>query len=111
MECSSHHDHSHSQPHSDVYTIPTLDSLIEKQLYIRDYVFRPSNPTTMTLDEFADKEKARMDEQKILEEEAKKNQPNSDSEDEDVADFKTYKARAWDDWKDLNEKGSGNKMK
>jgi immunoglobulin-binding protein 1 len=64
----------------------------------------------MTLDEFAEKEKARMLEQERMQEEAKKNQPNDDSDDEEAADRKTYEARAWDDWKDLNEKGSGNKM-
>ncbi len=65
----------------------------------------------MTLDEFAEKEKGRMAEAKQMEEEAKKNQPNDDSDDEEVADRKTYEARVWDDWKDLNEKGAGNKRK
>jgi len=37
--------------------------------------------------------------------------PGSDSEDEKVADMKTYQAREWDDWKDLNPKGSGNTKK
>jgi hypothetical protein len=107
--CSDCAGHSHSHAHEN--TVSTIDALIEKQLYIRDYVFRPNNLPTMTLDEFAAKEKARMDEQTRMEEEAKKNQPNDDSDDEEVADMKTYKAREWDDWKDLNEKGSGNKMK
>ena len=93
------------------HTIPTLDSLIDKQIFSRDYVFRSNNLPTMTLDEFATKEKQRMDEQKLMEEEAKKNAPNDDSDDEEVADMKTYKAREWDDWKDLNEKGSGNRKK
>lgn len=78
---------------------------------IRDYILRPTNLPTMTLQEFAEKEKTRMAEAKLAEEEAKKNQENDDSEDEEVADRKTYKARAWDDWKDENEKGSGNKKR
>ncbi len=65
----------------------------------------------MSIDEFAEKEKARMAEAKLMEEEAKKNQPNDDSDDEEVAERKTYQARAWDDWKDMHEKGSGNKKK
>ncbi len=105
--CADCTGHSHSHEN----TISTIDAMIEKQLYIRDYVFRPNNLPTMTLDEFATKEKARMDEQTKMEEEAKKNQPNDDSDDEEVANMKTYKAREWDDWKDLNQKGSGNKMK
>ena len=32
-----------------------------------------------------------------------------DSENEEVCDKKNLKARAWDDWKDENEKGGGNK--
>lgn len=27
------------------------------------------------------------------------------------SDMQTLKDRSWDDWKDLNEKGAGNKMK
>lgn len=88
-----------------------IDALLDKQLNIRDYVFRPSNVPTMTLDEFAAKEKERMEEQTRMEEEAKKNAPNEDSDDEKVADMKTYKAREWDDWKDQNRKGEGNRMK
>ena len=34
-----------------------------------------------------------------------------DSDDEEVHDRKTLKARHWDDWKDENEKGGGNKMR
>jgi len=82
-----------------------IDSLLDKQLNIRNYVFRPNNLPTMTLDEFAAKEKVRMEEQTRMEEEAKKNAPNEDSDDEQVADMKTYKAREWDDWKDQHKKG------
>ncbi len=33
-----------------------------------------------------------------------------DSENEMVSEAKTYKDRRWDNWKDENEKGSGNTM-
>lgn len=89
--------------------VTLLDDVIEKQLDVRDKVFRPSNVPTMTLAEFGDKEKARMAEQ----ENAPKMRDieGEDSEDEEVSDLKTYKARYWDDWKDLNEKGGGNKKR
>lgn len=88
-----------------------LNDKIFSQLNSRDLIFRTNNLPTMTLDEFAEKEKAKMDEMKQMEEEAKKNKPNDDSDDEQVAEMKTLKARDWDDWKDLHEKGGGNKMK
>jgi len=87
------------------------DQFIDRQVNARDYIFRPTNLPTMTLDEFAEKEMARMNEAKLKEEEAKQNQEDDDSDNEEVADRKTLKARAWDDWKDLNEKGSGNKKR
>ena len=90
--------------------ITVIDNIISNKLNVRDNVFRPTNLPTMTLDEFAEKEKVRMLEMEKQQEEAKLNKPNEDSDDEIVADEKTYKAREWDDWKDLNEKGSGNKM-
>jgi hypothetical protein len=89
--------------------INTLDDIMGKRLNAREEVFRPTNLPVMTLDEFAEKEKVRMDEMKIQEEEAKKKQAEEDSEDEDVGDLKRLKERDWDDWKDLNEKGGGNK--
>lgn len=91
--------------------IITLDTLINSQLNIRDQVFRPGNVPTMTLDEFADKEKAFMEEQQRLQEENKPNEEDEDSENEEVGDRKTKKAREWDDWKDSVEKGIGNKMR
>ena len=32
-----------------------------------------------------------------------------DSDDEKVSDMKRIKERNWDDWKDLNDKGEGNR--
>jgi immunoglobulin-binding protein 1 len=91
--------------------VTLVDDHIYNKLNVRENVFRPTNLPVMTLDEFATKEKARMEEQERQQEEAKKNMPNDDSDDEETADRKTYEARYWDDWKDLNEKGSGNKRR
>ena len=88
--------------------VMTLDQKIEKSLHVREEVFRCSNLPTLTLDEFAMREQARMEENTLKQEEANKNKDDEDSEDEQVADQKTYKAREWDDWKDANPKGSGN---
>jgi immunoglobulin-binding protein 1 len=87
----------------------TFNQTIESHLNIKENIFMTNNLPVMTLDEFAEKEMARMDEQKRQEEEAKKMKEDSDSDNEEVADRKKYKARDWDDWKDLNDKGSGNK--
>ncbi len=65
----------------------------------------------MTLDELADKEIFFMNQQKEMEEEAKRqaaNEPDSD-DDEEFANEKRARERDWDDWKDLNQKGAGNK--
>jgi immunoglobulin-binding protein 1 len=87
-----------------------VDDIINQRLHVRENVFKPTNLPTMTLDEFADKEIVKMAEMERQQEEAKRNAPSEDSDDEKVADEKTYKAREWDDWKDAHEKGAGNKM-
>jgi immunoglobulin-binding protein 1 len=73
----------------------------------------------MTLDEFdaleyslmKDKEARNAEGARLRKEElAKLGIENSDdSENEIVCDAKRYKERAWDDWKDENEKGAGNR--
>ena len=55
---------------------------------------------TLTLDEFADREMARMKEDEEKQKEYQLNKSDSDSENDDVSNKKTYKAREWDDWKD-----------
>ena len=71
---------------------------------------------TMSLDEFADKELARAME-------AQNSQQNApvgtmryhelvaagEEDNEELADAATLKDREWDNWKDENKKGSGNK--
>lgn len=73
----------------------------------------------MTLDQHDQMEydlmmaKQKRNEKAFSEKEAVKKQfgieDSSDSENEMVSDAKTYKARHWDNWKDENEKGSGNR--
>lgn len=73
----------------------------------------------MTLDEHDDLEyelmmaKQRKNEEgqmRFKEEMDKLGVKNPDDSDEDiVSEMKTYKDRAWDDWKDENEKGAGNR--
>lgn len=46
-----------------------------------------------------------------MEEEQKYQEEVDSDKDEKIIDQKTLKDRAWDDWKDENEKGAGNKMK
>lgn len=95
------HGHSH-------HNCTILNDQIHNKLNVREQVFRPNNLPTLTLEEFAEREKARMQEQELKAQEAQQNAEDDDSDNEETADRKTYKAREWDDWKDLNDKGSGN---
>jgi len=69
---------------------------------------------TMRLEEFADKEMAKMAEaekQQKIANEMNKAQEDEDSDKDEISDKKTKKASQWDDWKDEHEKGAGNKNK
>ena len=104
---NAQHSHAGFQP-----TIGTnVNSIVESYTNVKDKVFRNANKPTMTLDEFAQKEMALAKEQEEKQKQFAMEKPGSDSEDEEVADRKTYEARAWDDWKDANPKGSGNRKK
>jgi hypothetical protein len=109
----NHHHHTCnncSEIYNNGHQCSSLNDRIEKNLNIREKVFRNPNMPTLTLAEFADREMARMKEDEEKQKEYQLNKSGSDSEDDEVANKKTYKAREWDDWKDLNPKGSGNKM-
>lgn len=86
-----------------------LNDQINKQLNVRNDVFRNPNPTTLTLEAFGDMELARMEEATAKQAEAQYLKTDSDSENEEICDKKQHKAREWDDWKDENQKGGGNK--
>jgi immunoglobulin-binding protein 1 len=78
-------------------------------------VFQPGfSQPTMTLEEFGDKEYKKMmeaNEQQKKMAELTKAQEDEDSDKDEINDVKTKKARDWDDWKDANEKGAGNKKR
>jgi immunoglobulin-binding protein 1 len=102
------------------YTHTKVNKLINQRQEILDKLNQPcyAQPT-MTLDEFDEleytlmknKEKKVADAAQARKEElARYGIENSDdSENEMVADAKRYKEREWDDWKDENEKGAGNR--
>lgn len=64
----------------------------------------------MTMDEFAELQRKRMEEHHEKELQHEREKSDDDSDKEEVADKKTKKAREWDDWKDDHPKGSGNRM-
>lgn len=73
-------------------------------------VFRPGhNLPTMSIDEYLDEEKRRGG---IIEGggEASWHRPEPDEDDEEKADAETMKARAWDEFTEANQKGSGNTL-
>ncbi|KAG6969011.1 hypothetical protein JG688_00005529 [Phytophthora aleatoria] len=84
---------------------------------IRSGVFKPGHRLpTMTLEEYADREVADAMERQKREQEAPQGPrrydqlvEDGDEDDEKLVEESTYKDRAWDDWKDANEKGIGNK--
>jgi len=106
VDCQSHQGHNFSG-----VTGTDVNSVVENYTNVQQKVFKNRNPPTMTLDEFADKEIALAKEQEEKQKQFQMDKPGSDSEDEEVADRKTLEARSWDDWKDLNPKGSGNTKK
>ncbi|KAG7399975.1 hypothetical protein PHYBOEH_007495 [Phytophthora boehmeriae] len=84
---------------------------------IRSGVFQPGHRLpTMTLEEYADREVADAMERQKREQEAPTGPrryeqlvEDGDEDDEALVEEAAYKDRAWDDWKDANEKGIGNK--
>ncbi|RLN78202.1 hypothetical protein BBJ28_00015287 [Nothophytophthora sp. Chile5] len=84
---------------------------------VRSGVFQPGHRLpTMSLEEYADREVADAMERQKREQEAPQGPrryeqlvEDGDEDDQALAEEATYKDRAWDDWKDANEKGIGNK--
>jgi len=85
----------------------------KKREEIKAGVFQPTgSQPTMTLDEFAEMEMARMKEMQKQQEKMerlRKQEEEQDPDKDEVADKQTYKDREWDDWKDEHEKGAGNR--
>ncbi|KAL4931532.1 IGBP1/TAP42 family protein [Aspergillus undulatus] len=82
-------------------------TILDRRTQLRDGVFRPGhNLPTMTIEEYLEEEHRRGNVLKGGEPE-----PVEVDEDEwDKADEETMKARAWDEFKEANPKGSGNTL-
>eukprot|EP00559_Dactyliosolen_fragilissimus_P008367 CAMPEP_0184861320 /NCGR_PEP_ID=MMETSP0580-20130426/6027_1 /TAXON_ID=1118495 /ORGANISM="Dactyliosolen fragilissimus" /LENGTH=406 /DNA_ID=CAMNT_0027358765 /DNA_START=67 /DNA_END=1287 /DNA_ORIENTATION=+ len=101
---------------------PASGQLVMKKEQVRSQVFRPGwNQPTMTLEELGDREVAdaiqRSNMQKEAEERAKHAPRRYEQlvrdgmeDDSNLMDQSAVLDRQWDDWKDENPKGSGNKM-
>ena len=134
-----HHHHQHPPPSSQgqrlqqlqnnkpmslthVTQDPITGQLQFKKESVRNSIFKPSwNQPTMTLDELAEKEVQEATQRSIQQqaaEEERKHQPRryellvrDGLEDDDrLVDASAKLDRDWDDWKDQNPRGSGNKM-
>jgi hypothetical protein len=101
---------------------PSTGELIFTRQHIQSQVFRPSwNQPTMTLEELADREVAdaiKRDENQKKAELENKSKPrryeflvrDGMEDDKDLVDASAKIDREWDNWKDDNPRGSGNKM-
>lgn len=67
----------------------------------------------MTIEEYGEIEKKMMEDRMAQQAEAQAMAPkeDSDSDNEEAAERKRKKQSSWDDWKDENEKGAGNRMR
>lgn len=84
-------------------------TLLDRRTQLQQGVFRPShNLPTMTIDEYLDEEKRRGN--FVQGGESSGIQPEVDEDDLDRADEETMKARAWDEYKEANPRGSGNTL-
>jgi hypothetical protein len=118
---------SHSHPSggmklTQVLQDPITGQLIFKRQEIQSQVFRPSwNQPTMSLEQLAEKEvreaKEREAKQQIAERQAKAGPRRYDEllkdgmeDDHELVDASAKLDREWDDWKEDNPRGSGNKM-
>ncbi|KAL9071446.1 MAG: hypothetical protein Q9157_005459 [Trypethelium eluteriae] len=85
-------------------------TILDNRQRLREGVFRPDhNLPTMTIDEYLEEEKRRGG---IIEGGGPQSgiRPEPDEDDMDKADEETMKARAWDNFKEDNPKGSGNTL-
>lgn len=85
-------------------------TLLDTRQHLQKGVFRPDhNLPTMSIDEYLEEEKRRGG---IIEGGGEQSgiRPEPDEDDLDKADEETLKARAWDEYKEDNPKGSGNTL-
>ncbi|KAL2829942.1 TAP42-like protein [Aspergillus cavernicola] len=84
-------------------------TLLDRRTQLQNGVFRSGhNLPTMTIDEYLEEEHKRGGVVKGGEESGR--QPEVDEDDLDKADEETLKARAWDEYKEANPRGSGNTL-
>lgn len=85
-------------------------TLLDRRTQLQQGVFRSGhNLPTMTIDEYLEEEKRRGN---VIEGGGEKSgmKPEVDEDDMDLADEETMKARAWDEYKEANPRGSGNTL-
>uniref|UniRef100_A0A7S0BU81 TAP42-like protein n=1 Tax=Rhodosorus marinus TaxID=101924 RepID=A0A7S0BU81_9RHOD len=94
---------------------PESYRIMDTKKYQQDQVFKPShNLPTYTVEEWGEIELARMRKQMKInaeKEKLKAEESDEDSDNDAVSDKKTMKERAWADWTDDNNKGSGNTIR
>lgn len=82
-------------------------TLTDRRTQLRQGVFRPGhNLPTMSIDEYLEEEKRRGG----IIEGGEQAAPEPDEDNLDKADEETMKARAWDEFKEENPRGSGNTL-
>lgn len=93
-----------------IQTINIEDRMNMRQDVV-DKMFKPFNPPTVSLEEFAEQEVRDMQERSMrsqrAEEENRRKQEEKQDPDEDSHE-ELMEKRRWDDWKDDNVKGAGN---
>ena len=83
-------------------------TLLDRRSQLQNGVFRPGHSLpTMTIDEYLEEEKRRGG---IIEGGGEPAPQQIDEDDMDKADEETMKARAWDEFKEANPRGSGNTL-
>lgn len=84
-------------------------TLLDRRTQLQQGVFKPShNLPTMTIDDYLEEEKRRGNFIQGGDQSAA--QLEIDEDDLDKADEETMKARAWDEYKEANPRGSGNTL-
>lgn len=96
--------------------MPGTFKIVDKREEARQGVFRPDTSIpTYTVEEWGEIEMQRAmaaEKEKRGREEVKaRAAAEEDSDGDEVADRETYEARRWDNWKDENNRGSGNSMR
>ena len=84
----------------------SLDNRIAQRAHAREQVFRDRNPPTMTLDEALAQDLAQG---AVMQPSSAPTAEEESEHSDDDDDAKLKEKRAWDDWKDDNERGIGNR--